>query len=106
MFDLIAAAPGVSQGTFGSGSMVFGSGVVENSYQIDGTDLTSSFVGTAWPFPNTDAIQEVEVLTLGAPAEYGNVAGGVFNVVTRQGSDQFHGDLNFYLQTDGLTASN
>ena len=106
MFDLIAAAPGVSQGSDGPGSAVFGSGTDENSYQIDGTELTSSFVGTAWPWPNTDAIQEVEVLTLGAPAEYGNVAGGVFNVVTRQGSNQFHGDVSFYLQTNGLTASN
>src|SRR5262249_38860332 len=40
------------------------------------------------------------------PAEYGNVTGAVFNVVTRQGTNEFHGDANFYLQTDGLTSRN
>ena len=39
----------------------------------------------------------------GAPADYGNLAGAVFNVVTRQGSNTFHGDTNFYFQTDSLT---
>ena len=106
-FDLINAAPGVSRSWSGSAtSTVFGSGGDENSYQIDGTDLTSSFTGAAVPWPNPDAIEEVEVLTLGAPAEYGNASGGVFNVVIRQGTNQFHGDLNFHLQTDGLTGRN
>ncbi len=41
------------------------------------------------------------MLQLGASAEYGNVQGAVFNIVTRQGGNVFHGDANFYLQTDG-----
>jgi len=106
-FDLINAAPGVSRSWSGSTiSTVFGSGGDENSYQIDGTDLTSSFGGTAVPWPNPDAIEEVEVLSLGAPAEYGNASGAVFNVAVRQGTNQFHGDLNLNLQTDGLTGRN
>lgn len=49
-FDLINQAPGVSQSVQGgSRSTAFGSGSDENSYQIDGTNLTSSFIGTAWP---------------------------------------------------------
>jgi outer membrane receptor protein involved in Fe transport len=107
MFDLLAVAPGVSRSIEGSTTMsAFGSGTDENSFQIDGTNLTSSSTGEAWPYPNTDAIEEIEVLALGAPAEYGNVTGAVFNVVTRQGSNAFHGDADFYLQTDGLTARN
>jgi outer membrane receptor protein involved in Fe transport len=107
MFDLLAAAPGVSQASQGSTYMqVFGSGSDENSFQIDGTNLTASATGEAWPYPNTDAIEEIEVLALGAPAEYGNLTGAVFNVVTRQGGNDFHGDANFYLQTDGLTGRN
>lgn len=106
-FDLINAAPGISASTSGSSrATALGSATDENSYQIDGTNLTSSFIGSAWPWPNTDAIEEIEVLSLGAPAEYGNVSGAVFNVVTRQGSNTFHGDVNFYLQTDGLTRRN
>src|SRR5262249_35453294 len=107
MFDLLAVAPGVSRSVEGSTTMsAFGSGTDENSFQIDGTNLTSSSTGEAWPYPNTDAIEEIEVRALRGPAEYGNVTGAVFNVVTRQGSNTFHGDADFYLQTDGLTARN
>jgi outer membrane receptor protein involved in Fe transport len=107
MFDLLAASPGVSASSQGSTTMTaFGSGTDENSFQIDGTNLTASSTGEAWPYPNTDAIEEIEVLALGAPAEYGNVTGAVFNVVTRQGTNTFHGDANFYLQTDGLSGRN
>src|SRR6185369_1103940 len=100
-FDLINAAPGVSQ----TSSDVqyrqtsFGSSTTDNSYQLDGTDFTAPVSGAAWPYPNTDAIEEIEVLSLGAPAEYGNLQGAVFNVVTRQGSNDFHGDLNYYYQS-------
>lgn len=106
-FDLINAAPGVNQAqTNDSRSTSLGASTSENSYQLDGTDFTAPLTGAAWPWPNTDAIEEIEVLSLGAPAEYGNVQGAVFNVVTRQGSNAFHGDLNFYLQTDRLTGRN
>ncbi len=104
-FDLINAAPGISQNdSQDSRSTALGSGTDENSYMLDGTDFTSPFTGAAWPWPNTDAIAEVEVLSLGAPAEYGNLSGAVFNITTRQGSNDFHGDVNYYYQSEGLTA--
>ena len=106
-FDLINAAPGVSPATSTSSrSQSFGSATNENMYLLDGTDFTAPLTGAAWPWPNTDAIEEVQVLSLGAPADYGNLAGAVFNVVTRQGSNQFHGDLNFYYQNQSLTGRN
>ena len=105
-FDLINAAPGVNQAAAGdSRSTSLGSSTSDNSYQLDGTDFTAPLTGAAWPWPNTDAIEEIEVLSLGAPAEYGNLQGAVFNVVTRQGCNAFHGDANFYFQSDGLTSS-
>lgn len=106
-FDLINAAPGVSQNTSTSSrSTSLGSSTTDNAYMLDGTDFTAPLTGAAWPWPNTDAVEEIEVLSLGAPAEYGNLQGAVFNVVTRQGGNQFHGDANFYLQTQGLTSRN
>lgn len=106
-FDLINAAPGVSSSNqTTSRSTSLGSATTDNSYQLDGTDFTAPFTGAAWPWPNTDAIEEVEVLQLGASAEYGNVQGAVFNVVTRQGSNAFHGDGNFYYQHQNLTGRN
>ncbi|OLE82347.1 MAG: hypothetical protein AUF76_09805 [Acidobacteria bacterium 13_1_20CM_2_65_9] len=83
-FDLINEAPGVSQ-TSQVGSTTsatsLGSSTNENQYQIDGTETSST------PWPNTDVVEEVEVLQLGASAEYGNVQGAVFNIVTRMGGN-------------------
>jgi len=106
-FDLINQAAGVSPATATSSrSQAFGGSTNENSYQLDGTDFTAPSTGAAWPWPNTDAIEEVQVLQLGASAEYGNVQGAVFNVVTRQGSNAFHGDGNFYYMNSSLTGRN
>ena len=102
-FDLINSAPGVSQTTsVGTGTTAtsLGSSTNENQYQIDGTVIGSD------PWLSTDAVEEVEILTLGASAEYGNVQGAVFNVVTRQGGNVLHGSANYYFQNDALTASN
>jgi outer membrane receptor protein involved in Fe transport len=107
--DFIAAAPGVVAPTRDSSrgnAMVYGSSIDDNSYQLDGTDVTDNFFGQSLATPNTDAIEEIEILSLGAPAEYGAVQGAVFNVVTKQGSNTFHGDANFYYQSDGLTGRN
>lgn len=108
-FDLVNSAPGVSAtSTLGSSTSAttLGSTTSDNVYAIDGTDLSAPTGGTAWPWPNADAIQEVEVLQLGASAEYGNVMGAVFNVVTRQGGNTFHGDGTYYGQSQGLTSRN
>jgi outer membrane receptor protein involved in Fe transport len=105
--DLVAAAPGSQQVADASGrTMVYGSSYDENSFQLDGVDITENFFNEYSAEPNTDAIEEVEVLSLGAPAEYGNLTGAVYNIVTRQGTNEFHGDVNFFLQTDGLTGNN
>jgi carboxypeptidase family protein/TonB-dependent receptor-like protein len=108
-FDLVNSAPGVSAtSTVGSATTAttLGSTTNDNVYAIDGTDLSAPTGGTAWPWPNADAVQEIEVLQLGAPAEYGNVMGAVFNVVTRQGGNAFHGDATYYAQSQGLTSRN
>jgi len=108
-FDLVNSAPGVSAtSTLGSSSSAtsLGSSINDNVYAIDGTDLSSPISGTAWPWPNSDAIQEIEVMQLGASAEYGNAVGAVFNVVTRQGSNEFHGDGSYYFMNDGMTGRN
>lgn len=106
-FDLVAQAPGSLAGGDGSArTMVYGSSYDENSFQVDGVDITDNYFNEALAEPNVDAIEEVEVLSLGAPAEYGNLTGAVYNIVTRQGTNDFHGDASFYLQTDGLTSNN
>lgn len=107
LYDFINAAPGISQSTSSSDrSTAFGSATNENVYQLDGNELTAPNTGAPWTQLNVDTIQEVEVLSLGAPAEFGNMGGAVFNLVGRQGGNAFHGDVNYFFQHDKLTARN
>jgi outer membrane receptor protein involved in Fe transport len=108
-FDLVAAAPGSLQGGDSnntSRTMVYGSSYDENAFQVDGVDITDNYFNEALAEPNIDAIEEVEILSLGAPAEYGNLTGAVYNIVTRQGTNDFHGDFGAYFQSDGMTSNN
>ena len=108
MFDFIRAAPGVSPTSPGSGTATtvsaFGSGTNENQFLIDGTNFTCPCNGVARAEPGVDFIQEVQVQSVGASAEFGNVQGAVINVVTRQGSERFLYDASYYGQTAGLTS--
>lgn len=108
-FDLTASAPGSLSGGDSNNmtrTMVFGSSYDENAYQVDGVDITDNYFNEALAEPNTDVIDEIEILSLGAPAEYGNLTGAVYNIVTRQGTNEFHGDARIHVQADGLTSNN
>jgi hypothetical protein len=108
MFDFIRSAPGVSPTSASSGTVttmsVFGSGTNENAYLIDGTNFTCPCNGIARAEPGIDFIHEIQIQTAGESAEYGNIQGGVINVVTRQGGEQFSFDTSHYLQTRRLTS--
>ena len=77
----------------------FGSGTNENQFLIDGTNFTCPCNGIARAEPGIDFIQEVQVQSVGASAEFGNIQGAVINVVTRQGSERFLYDASYYGQT-------
>jgi hypothetical protein len=108
MFDSIRAAPGVSPTSPSSGTVnsvsAFGSGGNENLFLIDGTNFTCPCAGVSRAEPSVDIIQEVQVQSVGVSAEYGNIQGTVFNVITKQGSDRFQADAGYYGQTSGLTS--
>jgi hypothetical protein len=108
-FDFFKWAPGVSATSPSSGTSAamtaFGSSTNDNVYMIDGTDFTAPVSGAAWPYPDTDVIEEIEVVSLGASAEYGNVQGAVFNVVSKQGGNDFQFDFSYFAQPDWLTSA-
>jgi hypothetical protein len=108
MFDLIRSTPGVSPTSPSSGTVntvsVFGSAVNENAFLIDGTNFTCPCQGVSRAEPIVDVIQEIDVLSMGASVEYGNIQGGVINVVTKQGGARFSGEASYYGQPAGLTA--
>jgi len=110
-YDLVAQAPGTVKGGDGSiyserRTQSFGSSFDENAFQLDGVNVTDNYWSEGFSDPNPDAVDEVEVLSLGAPAEYGNLMGAVYNVVTKQGTNQFHGDAGYFFQSDDLTSDN
>src|SRR5215831_7208238 len=108
MFDLIRAAPGVSPTSPSSGTVntvsSLGAGVNENLFLIDGTNFTCPCQGVSRAEPSVDVIQEIQIQSVGASAEYGNIQGAVFNVVTKQGGNSFAYDASYYGQPAGLTS--
>ncbi|MEM1245286.1 MAG: TonB-dependent receptor [Acidobacteriota bacterium] len=106
-WDMMAVAPGVSQGSENSTSLsALGSSISSNSWSVDGLNATNADTGNAWWYINPETIQEVQVLAIGAPAQYGNMSGAAFNVVTKSGSNEFEGSVGLFLQDDSLTDTN
>lgn len=78
----------------------------QTSYRLDGGTNTNGTHGVANPFPSPDAVQEFSVQTNNFSAEYGGVVGGVVNVVTKSGTNQFHGSLWEFHRNKALNARN
>jgi hypothetical protein len=108
VFDYFQMTPGISstQVQDSTTSSAFGSNTNENQYQIDGTNITSPTAGQMWPYPNTDIVAEMELVGVGAPAEYGNMQGAVFNIVTKSGGNALRGLFNWFSQYQATTGNN
>ncbi len=107
--DLMQVAPGVSASTGdsqGDRTVAFGSNQQSNSWNVDGLETTAPETGSTWLYQNPDSIEEIQILGVGAPAEYGNHTGAVFNVVTKKGGNVFHGGANYFFQDGALTGVN
>ena len=78
----------------------------DNFYYIDGINVTDPISGTFGANLNTEVIQEQKVLTGGIPAEFVGAPGLISNVVTKSGSNTWHGSANYFFQNDGLAADN
>jgi hypothetical protein len=77
----------------------------ENNYTIDGVGMTSvSWGGTAVVTPNEDSIKEVKVITDNYDAEYGRYRGAQVQIISQNGTNQYHGSLYFKAHRPGLNA--
>ena len=105
--DWVKAAPGISP-TSPAGSSVlvsaFGSGVDQNQYLLDGTNITATGNGVSRADPGVAFIQEVQIQSVGASVEYGNVQGAVVTVISKSGGNRFQYDAAYYWQTGALTS--
>ncbi len=107
--DIVFTQPGV-QADFGETQgrslaiSVYGSTSSENLFLIDGVNTTNVIKGFQGKDINSEFIQEVEVKTGGYQAEYGRNTGGVINVITKSGGNEFHGGVFGYYNDTGMRA--
>jgi hypothetical protein len=112
-YQLLQLQPGV-QSQLGS-DLFYGSdqpGVVSvnggrgrsNNYTVNGGDANDQFVNLPGVQPSPDSIEEFRVLTNTFDAEFGRNSGAVVNVVTKSGTNAFHGDVYEFLRNNVLNA--
>ena len=77
-----------------------------NEYLLDGAPNSSPAQNQPVIFASVDAVQEFKVETNNFSAEYGRAAGGVFNVVTKSGTNEYHFTAYEFLRNDALNANN
>jgi hypothetical protein len=95
-----------SAGVTGTGNPnVFGGNILENSWLVDGVNATDSVTHTFSLNLNYDAIQEINFQTSSFDAEYGRASGGIINVVTKSGGNEFHGSLDGRYSSNDLNES-
>jgi outer membrane receptor protein involved in Fe transport len=99
------AALGAAAGSQGDdmGVAFSGSTSLENQYYVDGVNTTGLTYGTVGSPVVNDFIEEIEVITGGYNAEMGRATGGIVNVVTKSGSNEFKGSVWGYWQPGVLT---
>lgn len=78
----------------------------DNAYYFDGIDVTDPVTGTFGANLNTEIIQEQKVITGGIPAEFTGTPGLISNVITKSGSNTWHGSANYFFQNSNLVAEN
>lgn len=104
-FDTLAVAvPGVNVETYLSGISVDGASGAENMYYIDGMDITDMDDGERDQQAAFEFVEEVQIVASGYQAEFGGAMGGVINVITRSGGNEFHGELISYFSGSALNS--
>lgn len=100
------AAPLVS-GDLNSGAVsVNGMRESENGFILNGILVQELGFSGAGAIPNLDSIYEFRILTNNPDAEYGNYSGGLINVITKSGTNGFHGNLFEFLRNTDFDAAN
>jgi hypothetical protein len=117
--DLLALQPGVvpiNASQYGSLSpsnslnngllSIGGARDVNSGFMVNGANTVEGFGLGTTVVPNLDSIAEFRIITSNAGAEYGNYGGGQVNVVTKSGTNQWHGDVFEFLRNTSLDARN
>src|SRR6266511_4267867 len=100
--SVIAQAPGAQNESKSGGIQIDGASGSENRFVIDGMDTTQLQTGVSGKTMLLDFVQEVQVKSSGYNAEFGGATGGVVSVLTKSGSNNFHGQVGSYYTGDQL----
>jgi hypothetical protein len=107
--SLLRVLPGVAGGDGSSSLGTFGMPTINGVHNEYNTATIDGVVGNTRGYnnldtpPNLDAIAEVKVLSSNYQAEYGKAAGAVISVVTKSGTQQFHGTGYYYVRNEDST---
>lgn len=91
--------------TFDTDLSINGERAQSNEFLIDGVPSTAGFFNQITTIPTVDDTQEFKVQSDNQSAEYGRFAGGVVNVITKSGSNQYHGNVFEFLRNSALDAN-
>ncbi|MGQ9617450.1 MAG: TonB-dependent receptor [Candidatus Aminicenantia bacterium] len=100
--NIIRLAPGVTPTSDSFG----GASSSANSYLIDGLETSDPEGGSPWVFMDYQAVQEVQILNAGLPAEFGGFTGAVLNAITKSGGSKFEVYNEFLFQDSNWTSDN
>jgi hypothetical protein len=89
-----------------SGLNMSGQRARANLVNVDGADATDNAVNGVRSTVSQEAVQEFQIITNNYAPEYGRASGGVVNIITRSGSNDFHGDVYGYLRNRNFQAVN
>lgn len=103
----LKAAPAVRPEVTGGGFQIDGASGSENTFVIDGQEVTNFRTGTLNASNNIpfQQVQEIQIKSNGFEAQFGGATGGVINVVTKRGENEFHGEVGIQLESSKLFAS-
>jgi hypothetical protein len=93
------------RGTEVSSIRINGSPIATNNFIVDGLSSVNAYLPDVNVNPTVEAVQEFKVQTNTMSAEFGFTLGGVVNLVTKSGTNQYHGSLYDFLRNDALDAN-
>src|SRR5690348_16510491 len=96
---------GNNTGGYGGRPLINGNREQANNFLLDGMDNNQVSDNLLGYTPAPDAIQEFNLITNNAPAEFGNFQGGIVNATIKSGTNSFHGDVWEYFRNDHLNAN-
>lgn len=100
--SLVTQAPGANSEAKLGGLSIDGASAGENRYIIDGIETTNLQSGVSGKNVIADFVDEIQVKSSGYTAEFGGATGGVINVITKSGTNDWHGNVGFQYQGDKL----